>query len=118
MGPTKQAEPMRIRLTYDEQTGNVTREPPDEFKVGELLEFYSSDGKPVKVILLPALAYEPNTYDETNPNKQPVRVVKAEKGTVWCYFEAKSSEPKSSRTTPGAPVTWSERYGFVSDPGK
>jgi hypothetical protein len=110
MGPTKQAESMRIRLTYDEQTGDVTRDPAGEFKVGELLEFYSSDGKPVKVILHPATAYEPNTYDETNPQKQPVRVVKAERGKVWCYFEAKAPR------TPAAPVTWSERYGFDSNP--
>jgi hypothetical protein len=109
MGPT-QAEPMRIRLTYDEQSGGVTRDPADEFTVGELIEFYSTDGKPVKVILHPKTAYEPNTYDETKADKQPVRVVKAEPGKVWCYFEA--SAPRK----PGGPVTWSERYGFDSDP--
>jgi hypothetical protein len=110
MGPTQLATPTRITLTYNEQTGNVTREPADEFKVCDLLEFYSSDGKPVKVVLHPKSAYEPNTYDETDPNKQPVKVVKAEPGKVWCYFEAKGPR------TPGAPVTWSERYGFDSHP--
>jgi hypothetical protein len=110
MGPTQQATPTRITLTYNEQTGDVQREPAAEFKVGDLLEFYSSDGKPVKVILHPKSAYEPNTYDETDPNKQPVKVVKAEPGKVWCYFAEHSSR------THGAPVTWSERYGFDSRP--
>jgi hypothetical protein len=111
MGPTKQTEPTQIRLTYDEQTGQVTREPLGEFKVGELLEFSSGkDGQRVKVILHPKSAYEPNTYDETNPNQVPVRVVKPERGNVWCYFTEHGSH------TPGV-HTWSERYGFESDPG-
>jgi hypothetical protein len=100
-------------LTYDEQTG-VTREPKDEFKVGELLEFRSSDPDEfVKLEFHPKSAYEPNIYDESIPNQQPVRVVKAEKGEVWCHFRKKSSS--------GTPVTshaWSKRYGFESDPGK
>jgi hypothetical protein len=116
MGTTQQAEPMRIRLTYDEQTGNVTREPAGEFKVGELLEFYSNQGR-VKVHFLAKSAYQPDTYDETSPNKKPVRVVKAEPSKVWCYFEEKSGPgQKSSPRTSSAGVTWSERYGFDSHP--
>jgi hypothetical protein len=110
MGPTQQAEPTRICLTYHEAAGKITREPAGEFKVGELLEFYSSDGKRVKVELHPKSAYQPNTYDETSPDKQPVRVVKVEPVQAWCYFEEKGPR------TPDAPPTWSERYGFDSNP--
>jgi hypothetical protein len=109
MGPTKQAEPTRIRLTYDEPADKITREPAGKFKVGELLEFYSSDGKPVKVELYPKSAYQPNTYDETRNDKQPVRVIKVEPVKAWCYFE------ESRANTTGAPI-WSKKYGFDSDP--
>ena len=113
MGPTPQTKPTTIYLTYNDPAGTVTREPAGEFKVGELLEFRSSDPKErVRVEFLAKSAYEPNTYDETNPNQKPVQVVQAEKGAVWCYFE----KTTSSRTS-GAPPIWSARYGFESDPG-
>jgi hypothetical protein len=112
MGSTQQAAQAtttRISLTYNEQTGIVTRDPASEFKVGELLEFRSSDpDELVKVVLHPPTAYEPNIYDETNPNRKPVRVVNTGKGAVWCYFRKRHS-PHTS--------IWSERYGFLSDPG-
>jgi hypothetical protein len=116
MGPTQQTETTTIYLTYNENEGvTVTRNPPGEFKVGEVLEFRSSDpSEVVKVKLHPPSAYEPNTYDESNPNPTPVRVVAAKKGAVWCYFRKKQSGPRIS----DPPPAWSERYGFVSDPGQ
>ena len=112
MGPTQQTETTTIYLTYDDQGTTVTRNPPGEFKVGEVLEFRSSDpSEVVKVELHPPSAYEPNTYDETDLNRRPVRVVKAKKGAVWCYFREKT--PAGSNFSPA----WSERYGFESDPG-
>ena len=94
MGPTPQTETTTIYLTYNDndQATTVTRDPAGEFKVGEVLEFRSSDpSEVVKVVLHPPSAYEPNTYDETDPNKRPVRVVKAKKGAVWCYFRERTS---------------------------
>jgi hypothetical protein len=112
MGPTQQTETTTIYLTYNDPAVTVTRNPPGEFKVGEVLEFRSGDPSEfVKVVLHPPSAYEPNAYDETDPNKQPVRVVNAEKGAVWCYFRKKHGPRKSD------PPAWSERYGFESDPG-
>ena len=67
----------------------------------------------VKVVLHPKSAYEPNTYDESIPDQQPVRVVKPEPGNVWCYFAAKAPNGQY----PSRHLTWSERYGFDSDPG-
>jgi hypothetical protein len=113
MGPTQQTETTTIYLTYHEPSVTVTRNPSDEFKVGEFLEFRSSDpSEVVKVVLHPRSAYEPNTYDETNPNRTPVRVVAAKKGAVWCYFRQRRGSYTSD-----PPPAWSERYGFESDPG-
>ena len=110
MGPTKQTETTTIYLTYNDPGVTVTTKPAAKFKVGEFLEFRSSDpDELVKVVLHPSSAYEPDVYDQTNPNQTPVRVVNAEKGAVWCYFRKKNSP----RTSP----SWSERYGFTPDLG-
>jgi hypothetical protein len=111
MGPTQQNETTTIYLTYNEPSVTVTSNPPGGYKVGEVLEFRSSDSSEfVKVVLHPASAYQPNVYDETNPNRTPVRVVAAKKGAVWCYFRKKHSPHTSD-----PPPAWSERYGFTPD---
>src|SRR5260370_40317879 len=104
--PTTKTAPTTIDLTYNEPSTTGTRNPPDAFTVDELLVFRSSDAsQDVKVVLHPKSAYEPNIYDQSNPNPQPVRVVKAEKGAVWCYLRKKAGAHTGPHT-PEAP--WSE----------
>ena len=69
---TRDTKLTRIRLTYDEKTGKVTKHPSTVYlKVNELVEFYSDQG-PV-TIQLPADEYEPDTY---HTGSEPVRVLK------------------------------------------
>ena len=103
--PTTATDARMIRLTYDLKKDIVTSEPssPLKFKVGEYLEFDSSQG-PVTVDLKPASAYKPSVY---HTGSEPVRVVKKVAGKIWCTVF--NTTPGGAKSHVGYPKN--KRYG-------